>query len=111
MEQMFDVANQLLSKNQLTQHLNMRTYKVLPLSQRSGLVEWCENTMPIGVYLVGRGRDGAHAKYRPKDTKSSDVRAILKACRDKNQVKLPMEYKRQCAKFKPVFRHYFTENF
>ena len=28
MEQVFNVANQLLSKNQLTQHLSMRTYKV-----------------------------------------------------------------------------------
>ena len=56
MEQVFNVANQLLSKNQLTEHLSMRTYKVIPLSQRSGLVEWCENTMPIRVYLVGRGR-------------------------------------------------------
>ena len=65
MEQMFDVMNQLLSKNQFTQHLSKRTYKVLPLSQRSGLVEWYENTVSIGVYLVGRGRDGAHAKYKP----------------------------------------------
>ena len=90
MEQVFNVANQLLSKNQLTEHLSMRTYKVIPLSQRSGLVEWCENTMPIGVYLVGRGRDGAHLKYRPKDSKSSDVRAVLKACRDKSEAKLTM---------------------
>ena len=67
-----------------------RLPQVQPLSQRSGLVEWCENTMPIGLYLVGRGREGAHAKYRPRDTKSSDVRAILKACRDKNQAKLPL---------------------
>ena len=53
-------------------------------------MEWCENTMPIGQYLVGRGREGAHLKYRPRDTKSADVRSILRACRDKNEAKLPM---------------------
>lgn len=63
--------------------------------------------MPIGVYLVGRGRDGAHAKYRPRDTKSSDVRAVLKACRDKNQARLPMV---SSVKFKFQYVYIFEKN-
>ena len=41
MEQVFNVANQLLSKCQLTQHLSMRTYKV---SQKQ--VFWTEFQFP-----------------------------------------------------------------
>ena len=78
MEQVFVLANQLLSRDPTTRNLRMRTYKVLPLSQRSGIVEWCENTIPIGKYLVGNGNSGAHAKYRPKDAKSSEVRTVMK---------------------------------
>lgn len=37
----------------------------------SGLLEWCEGTMPIGEYLVanimGDESPGAHCRYRPDD--------------------------------------------
>ena len=37
----------------------------------SGLLEWCEGTMPIGEYLVatspGDESPGAHCRYRPQD--------------------------------------------
>ena len=58
-------------------------YQVVPLSQRSGIVEWCEGTMPIGIYLVGRGKGGAHARYRPQDKLSLEVRETLKACKNR----------------------------
>ena len=52
-------------------------YKVIPLSRRSGLLQWCEGTQPIGDYLIGspgvRG-SGAHAKYRPNDITAMDCR-------------------------------------
>lgn len=53
--------------------------QVIPLSQCSGIVEWCEGTIPIAEYLVGTASDpttGAHARYRPKDWTSM-------ACRNK----------------------------
>jgi ataxia telangiectasia mutated family protein len=39
---------------------------VVPLSQRSGVLEWCTGTVPIGEYLVN-SEDGAHRRYRPND--------------------------------------------
>ena len=40
--------------------------QVIPLSQCSGLLEWCEGTVPIGDYLyVGHG--AAHERYHPHD--------------------------------------------
>ena len=56
---------------------NLATFylKVVPLSQRSGIVEWCENTVPLGEYLVGiRGIGGAHSKYHPTDWAAAECR-------------------------------------
>ena len=46
MEQVFGLLNDLLDEDPETRSrkLNVRTYKVVPLSQRSGILEWCQNT-------------------------------------------------------------------
>ena len=49
--------------------------KVVPLSQRSGILEWCEGTVPMGEYLIGG--DGAHPRYRPNDWKAIDCRRAM----------------------------------
>ena len=42
----------------------MRTYKVLPFSRDLGWWSGVIAPCTIGQYLVGRGREGAHLKYR-----------------------------------------------
>lgn len=65
--QVFGLMNRLLSESG-DRRLSVRRYKVVPLSERSGVLEWCDNTMPIGEYLVGGDRKGgAHLAYHPKD--------------------------------------------
>ena len=49
--------------------------KVVPLSQRSGVLEWCEGTLPMGEYLIGV--NGAHQRYRPDDWKALDCRKVM----------------------------------
>ena len=49
MQQVFSLVNELLRGDQSARSLSIRTYKIIPLSQRSGLLEWCEGTMPIGM--------------------------------------------------------------
>lgn len=50
----------------------------MPLSQRSGVLEWCTNTIPLSTYLVGgNGVTGAHEKYRPSDYPPSICRSKL----------------------------------
>ncbi|KAJ8314522.1 hypothetical protein KUTeg_006672 [Tegillarca granosa] len=69
MQQVFGMVNTLLDKNQETRKrkLQIRQYKI------SGLLEWCEGTIPIGEYLVGTfggptgETKGAHHRYRPRD--------------------------------------------
>ena len=54
-------------------------YQVVPLSQRSGLLEWCEGTMPLGQYLIFA--NGAHGRYRPNDYSAMQCRAKLAVSR------------------------------
>lgn len=50
--------------------------QVVPLSQRSGVLEWCSGTTPIGEFLVNV-EDGAHKRYRPKDYSSYQCQKIM----------------------------------
>lgn len=67
MQQVFNVINKLLQNEPKTKskRLQVRTYKVVPLSQRTGVLEWCENTQTFGDYLTGD--NGAHQRYRKHD--------------------------------------------
>ena len=68
MEQVFGLMNSLLDRSQEARRrqLSVRTYKVVPLSQRSGVLEWCTNTQPLAGFLVGPDScSGAHKKYFP----------------------------------------------
>lgn len=114
MQHVFKVVNALLMQNEGSQNLRMCSYKVVPLSQRSGLVEWCEGTVPIGNYLIGvpaQRNFGAHHLYRPNDLISVECRKKLHAANGKSHRQKLEIYRDICKRFKPVFRHFFYENF
>lgn len=79
MQQVFGIVNQLLSQDSefIERKLKLRTYKVTPLSMRSGILEWCTNSIPVGLYLAGQGKGGAHHQYRPNDWPSQKCRISL----------------------------------
>ena len=102
----------------------MRTFKVVPLSQRSGILEWCVGTIPIGDYLVGANKiSGAHNKYNPEDLTALKCMEYLKTSREKIMAKKSTLTEAQinsqkvkifmniCKKFRPAFRHFFYETF
>ncbi|XP_063954158.1 serine-protein kinase ATM-like isoform X2 [Lytechinus pictus] len=116
MQQVFGLVNQLLNKNTDTKRrkLQIRRYKVVPLCQKSGLLEWCEGTMPLGLYLIGDGKNdlGAHVRYRPGDWKAKQCRGKMAASHqtgDNNQ-KIKA-FSNVCKNFQPVFHHFFLERF
>ena len=60
---------------EIHEHYVSMPSQVVPLSQRSGIVEWCENTVPLGEYLIGvRGIGGAHTRYHPTDWTAAECR-------------------------------------
>jgi len=120
MEQVFGLMNNLLQQNEETRkrQLNVRTYKVVPLSQRSGILEWCDNTQPIAMYLVGGdNRGGAHKKYYPRQWDSAECRKKMGALNPRQARRnLTLKQKEQvfrevCSNFSPAMKFFFLEKF
>ncbi|XP_059060370.1 serine-protein kinase ATM-like [Achroia grisella] len=113
MQQVFNIVNTLLEKNAITSRnkLTIRTYKVVPMSRRSGVLEWCEGTIPIGTYLTGS--NGAHVRYRPQDITGNVARQKFAKCHEEgrsNDIKLRV-FLGILKEFKPVFHYFFTEHY
>ena len=116
MQQVFILVNRLLVREPVTRKrkLSIRTYKVIPLSQRSGIVEWCEGTVPLGCYLIGtpqKPSGGAHSRYRPMDWPSADCRKRLMDAAKKTKDSKLKVFQEICQHFRPVFHHFFMEHF
>uniref|UniRef100_A0A087XK65 Serine-protein kinase ATM n=1 Tax=Poecilia formosa TaxID=48698 RepID=A0A087XK65_POEFO len=112
MQQVFSMCSMLLQRNTDTRKrkLNIRRYKVVPFSQRSGVLEWCSGTVPIGEFLVDPSK-GAHKRFRPQDwTSLACRRKMMDAQRQGFDEKLEA-YSEVCRKFRPVFRYFCMERF
>ncbi|XP_028274525.1 serine-protein kinase ATM isoform X2 [Parambassis ranga] len=112
MQQVFSMCSMLLQRNTDTRKrkLNIRRYKVVPFTQRSGVLEWCSGTMPIGEFLVDPNK-GAHKRFRPQDwTNLACRRKMMDVQRLAFDEKL-QAYNEVCKKFCPVFRYFCMERF
>ena len=110
LQQVFIATNVLFSRDFETRRrrIHVRTYKIVPLSPQTGVLEWVENTIPFGSYLTDKDRSlGAHARYRPSDWSHALCREKL---RDEKENKEAV-YKDICIHFRPVFRYFFIENY
>lgn len=116
MQQVFNIMNDMLNQSKVTKkdRLHVRTYVVVPLSQRSGILEWCDKTMPLTDYLVGKpNKPGAHERFRPNDMKPADCRKKLSqaSIRLTTFDKTLKTFQNVCEHIKPVFHHFFLEHF
>ncbi|XP_067102314.1 serine-protein kinase ATM isoform X1 [Osmerus mordax] len=112
MQQVFHMCSTLLQRNTETRKrkLNIRRYKVVPFSQRSGVLEWCSGTVPIGEFLVDTQR-GAHKRFRPQDwTSMACRRKMMEAQRQGFEEKV-QAFSEVCENFRPVFRFFCMERF
>lgn len=108
MEQVFAAVSSLLKQHRTTRQRNLgiRTYKVMPLTARSGLMEFVADTEPLHEWLMP-----AHERYNPKDTKPSQCRKqINDVQRDSLNVRIST-YRRVTEKFHPVMRYFFLESY
>ncbi|XP_017776533.1 PREDICTED: serine-protein kinase ATM [Nicrophorus vespilloides] len=112
MQQVFEMLNELLAGNKETFNLRIRTYKILPLSQRSGVLEWVEDSMTIGEYLTGtKNRPGAHKMYNPGDITPESCHNQLKSVQDMPSDRKLAVYNKICKQLRPVFHKFFETTF
>ncbi|CAG0903279.1 unnamed protein product, partial [Cyprideis torosa] len=113
MQQVFELMNQLFVNRKAD--LRVRTYKVLPLTGRIALIGLCEDTIPLGEYLVGSDegtREGAHVKYgRPGDITSWKCREMMEKVASESPERKLAVYREVCSRIHPVFHHFFLEQF
>ncbi|KAK6950264.1 hypothetical protein Daesc_008590 [Daldinia eschscholtzii] len=108
MEQVFAAVSSVLKHHRSTQQRNLgiRTYKVLPLTAASGLIEFVSNTIPLHEYLMP-----AHERYHPKDLKGSQCRKEISQVQNKSADTRVATYKKVTDRFQPVMRYFFMEHF
>jgi phosphatidylinositol kinase/protein kinase (PI-3 family) len=107
----FSNVNILLKKSIETRkrNLSIRTYKVIPLGNRVGVLEWVNDTMTMGDYLLD-----AHVRYKPKEMPPLEARKLMMKEHEREgsdpQSKLAV-YQNITSSLSPVFRHFFFEHF
>ncbi|XP_078431049.1 serine/Threonine-kinase ATM-like protein isoform X2 [Wolffia australiana] len=109
MEQFFGLVNSFLQGNRGTwkRRLKIRTYKVIPFTPSAGVLEWVNQTVPLGEYLIGSSRNGgAHKRYRKGDWSFMQCREHMTNEKDKRK-----GFQRVYENFRPVLHHFFLERF
>lgn len=108
MEQVFSAVSSVLKLHRSTRQRNLgiRTYKVLPLTSVSGLIEFVPNTIPLHDYLMP-----AHERYHPRDFKGSQCRKEISNVQTKSSEVRLATYKKATDRFQPVMRYFFMEYF
>ncbi|KAK3954237.1 hypothetical protein QBC32DRAFT_385226 [Pseudoneurospora amorphoporcata] len=108
MEQVFAAVSELLKHHRTTRQRNLgiRTYKVLPLTSSSGLIEFVSNTIPLHEYLMP-----AHERYYPKDLKGNHCRKEIMTAQSKSVDVRVAVYRKVTERFHPVMRYFFMEWF
>jgi ataxia telangiectasia mutated family protein len=108
MEQVFDQVSRLLKNHTATRirNLGIRTYKVLPLSTRSGLMEFVQNTIPLHLWVMP-----AHERYYPSDYKPEKCRKEIGACQQDSLTTRVKVWQKIADNFHPVMRYFLLERF
>ena len=108
MEQVFDEVSKMLRNHKTTRQrdLHVRTYKVIPLSPRSGIIEFVPNSTSFTEFLVP-----AHERYHPKDYKNNYARQKIQAVKDHSTETRGKEFQKVCQNMQPVLRHFFFERY
>lgn len=108
MEQVFEQVSSFLKRHPGTRQrdLLIRTYKVIPLSAVSGVIEFVSNTIPLNDVLLPM-----HEKYHPKDLRSGNVRKQIEVAKGESKEVRIRTFKDAIAKFRPAMRYWFLESF
>ncbi len=108
MEQVFAAVSALLKLHRASRQrdLAVRTYKVLPLTASSGLIEFVSNTIPLHDYLMP-----AHDRFYPRDLKGPQCRKEVSNVQTRPIDTRVATYRKVLERFHPVMRFFFLEYF
>lgn len=117
MNQVFTYVNGLMMRRSRDHHatngLKIVTYHVSPLSPVAGVIEWVEDTIPLGNYEEDKRTSstkvvGAHSKYYPGEWGNLLCRKHLSSSPPDQ---LRESFDEICLRHSPVLRFFFVERF
>mmetsp|Transcript_9361 Transcript_9361/g.35034 ORF Transcript_9361/g.35034 Transcript_9361/m.35034 type:complete len:3189 (-) Transcript_9361:83-9649(-) len=118
MQQTFATVNEVLREDAAARakHLRIVTYRIVPLSPQTGVLEWVQNTDPFGSFLIdkpSRKHRGAHSRYYPADWSHSECRKHMKEAYEAGSdlSVLVHEFQTVCENIHPAFRFFLLERF
>ncbi|XP_072855016.2 DNA-dependent protein kinase catalytic subunit [Pogona vitticeps] len=87
-EQLFDVMNTVLSRNAVCSQRNMqlKTYQVIPMTTRIGLIEWLENTCTLKEFLLNSMSEKEKNDYNSSTGPRADYSDWLSRMGGRNEV-------------------------
>lgn len=108
MEQVFAQVSSLLRSQRDTRQRNLgiRTYKVVPLTATTGIIEFVSNTIPFHDYLMP-----AHQEHFPGDMKPNTCRKNIMDAQSRPVEHRIKVFRGVCDRFHPVLRYFFMEKF
>ncbi len=120
MEQVFDVVGLMLRRDHDThkRSLSIRTYKIVPTTPQTGVLQWVENTLPFGTILYDKD-SGTHNRYyngNATAASTSETEWTHGQCREHlkdavdNDDKL-VKFGEILRRFHPSFRFFLVERF
>ncbi|KAJ2713778.1 hypothetical protein H4R19_002079 [Coemansia spiralis] len=110
-EQLFHVINRFMRGQPgtpLASGLRVRTYQVVPLTKRCGVLQWVDDTVTLGNWFRASDK-----KYRPSAPTMSQLRIMVhdvhkeKAATVEDKLAV---YERVCSVAPPIFRFFFYEH-
>jgi hypothetical protein len=110
MQQVFENLNYTLNRDAdaRKRNLSIRTYKIIPTTPQTGVLQWVENTLPFGAVLCDRDI-GVHPRYYPNDWSHNKCREHLKDITDNHDKEL--HFAEICEHFNPAFRFFLLETY
>ncbi len=119
MEQVFDAVNSMFCKDSesLKRMLRIRTYKIVPTTPQTGVLQWVQNTSVFGS-IVCDNDSGMHSRYylNVKNSEADLWEWTHAQCREYmkeangNEQKIA-NYSEVVQHFHPSFRFFFFERF
>lgn len=120
MEQMFTILNSLLEKDAEASKRNLlvRTYRIIPLSPFSGIMQFVSNTLQLKDVLTEKSksktgksmRKSLHERYRPYDMGHEAIQEkVFRLRKPTEQTKRVDLLRNLWNKIQPVFRFFFLE--
>lgn len=108
MEQVFAQVSNLLRAQRSTRQrsLKIRTYRVLPLTASSGIIEFVPNTIPLHDYLMP-----AHHRHFPRDLKGNICRKQIAEAQSSSVEQRIKTFRSVIDRFHPVMKYFFMERF